>query len=578
MRTRARRLGSGLVQPPRVGSGLVALAWVLGPSLALADEPVVQRQTWSGHVGFFATGAPMAVDGPDGDTTNADTLAQPAHVDVGPPDVPAVGQVRAAFLYWGGSIAESACLNPAAVDSTVDFTAPGGVPTAVVADACFCSTAGALSYDVQACRADVTPLVGGLTGTYTVDGFAALIGNQSTHNASFSIVLIYEDAMLPPRRVALYDGLLTMSSAIDPEEIITLDGLDIDDPPSGDLTWYVLEGDVGGGAGESVQVTGIPGGATLVLSDAWNPPDNPMNHTITTTTPVQTNLIGVDVDRFAIDGALGATDTAVQVRYTAGMDKWWLVYNVVGVNVFEPVLHADSDKSWVLHEDADADGLPSPGDVVRYTLHLENSGNAAGTVALSDPIPPQAASWMLVSSGGGTDVSVGNTAAVVGIPLAVGGTAEVVIDIVIDDVPDGTVVSNVAEYAAQPGTAQGYLVAPLLVVSNRGGNGSGTSGSSSGGETTDADPSTSTGEGVDESGTPGSTSAATSGGGSGIGTTETPELPADTGTGAQGSTSGSAPGSSAGAEGCGCRGTAPSGRAAWLGLGLGLLGLRRRRA
>lgn len=544
-----------------------ALALPLAPASARADEPVTLRQTFSGHVGFFATGAAMAADGPDGDN-NVDTLVQPASVDVGPPDVPALGMVRAAYLFWGGSIAQSDCTDPADIDDMVDFTPPGGVATAVVADDCFCSDAGALAYDVQACRADVTALVSGIAGTYTVDGFAALIGNATTHNASFSVVLVYDDPVLPPRRVALYDGLLTMASDVNAEEIITLDGLDVDDPPGGDLTWYVLEGDVGGSVGESVQVTGIPAGATLLLADAYNPVDNPMNHTITTTDPPQTDVIGVDVDRFAIDGALAASDTAVQVRFTAGLDKWWLVYDVVGVDVYEPVLSDASAKTWLLHDDGDGNGVPSPGDVIRYTIHLENTGNADGVVAVSDPIPPQAASFTVVDTAGGVDQSVGITVSVVDIPLGVGDTADVVVDVVLDDVPDGTAVSNIAEYTAEPGGVHGFLVAPLVVVANAGGSGSESGGATGG--TTGA----STGA-ADETGPSASTSGASSGGGDELGTTAAP----GTGSGVigddtTGETTSVPPAGAGEADGCGCTSpAAPRGAIAWLVL---LAAVRRR--
>jgi len=567
-----------------LGAGLVG-AGLVGPGPARADEPVTLRQTWSGRVGFFATGAPIAVDGPDMDTTNADTLVQPASVTVGPPDVTATGNVRTAYLFWGGSINESGCFNPAAIDDTVGFTPPGGPLSMVVADACYCSDAAAGSYDVQACHANVTTLVDDLTGTYSVEGFSPLINNSSTSNASFSIVLVYEDAVLPPRRVALYDGLLTMSNAIDAEEILVLGGLDIDAPPTGDLTWYVLEGDVGGSAGESVQVTGMPGGGTLLLSDAYNPPDNPMNHTITTTTPPQTNLIGVDVDRFEIDGALSATDTSIEVRYTAGQDKWWLVYDVVSVNVFEPVLYDGSSKTWALHVDADGDGLPSPGDVIRYTLHLSNTGNADATVALSDPIPPQAASWTLVDAGGGVDASAAGTLTVTDLPLPVGATAEVVLDLVLDDVPTGTVMSNTAQYTAAPGGIHGSLVAPLVIVTNTGTSGSddgSDSSDGSGGDTGDGTTGAADGSGglADETGE--GTGSGTSGGGSGGGdeagsTGEAPPL-GSTGPG-EGDSGTTVPlGGGAEAEGCGCRSTSPGPVMQWLPLLVLGGGLRRSRA
>jgi hypothetical protein len=258
------------------------------------------------------------------------------------------------------------------------------------------------------------------------------------------------------------------------------------------------------------------------------------------------------VDRFAIDGALAATDTAVEVRYTAGMDKWWLVYDVVGVNVFEPVLADTSTKDWVLHDDADGDGLPSPGDVIRYTLQLHNTGNADGVVAVSDPIPPQAASWVLVDAGGGADASVGDTMAVVDVPLPVGGIADVVIDVVLDDVPDGTVMSNTAEYTAEPGGVHGFLVAPLVVVANAGGESTGDATTGTG---TTGTASTGTGA-VDETGGSAGTGGGSSGGGDELGTTVTPGTSDGTegGDPPETTTTAGSPGGAGDGDGCGCRG------------------------
>ena len=176
------------------------------PVRARADEPVLLRQTWSGHVGFFATGAPLAVDGPDMGE-EVDAVAQPASVTITSGDIPEGSLLEAGFLYWGGSIAEDGC-GGATVDDEVTFTPPGGQPTAVIAEECYCSTAGAMSYDIQVCRAEISDLIGELNGDYTVSDFDVLIENMETNNASFSVVLVHGNEFLPPRRVALYDGEL----------------------------------------------------------------------------------------------------------------------------------------------------------------------------------------------------------------------------------------------------------------------------------------------------------------------------------------------------------------------------------
>lgn len=465
-------------EPAKIGyarGGIGKIASLLagcGSSLLLAanahaDVPISLRTTWSGSVDFFATGAPMAIDGPDADT-NVDTMAQPATVSVASASIPAGSNVAQAFLYWAGTIGNTDCVEPIKFDDTVDFTPPGAVmPISVVADTCYCSTADATSYDVQVCRADVTSLlVGTLTGDYTVDKFNASIGNGATDSASFSIVLVYENQVLPPRDIALYDGVEGLSSAAKATSIFSLGGIRVDTPAQGDLTWYTIEGDIGGGApgAEQVVVTGNPGGASLILSDAINPANNPMNRTINTTMPPQTGTVGVDIDRFDISAALMAGDTSVEMLYSAHTDKWWIGYNIVGINVFEPVFGASSNKTGVLHTDADGNGVPSVGDTLRYTIHLRNTGTDVGTVNVVDPIPPQAASWSMVNTGGGTDASNANQLVVQNIFAAVQGSADIVFDMIIADVPDQTVISNVATFDGTPDGDQGTLAAANFIV------------------------------------------------------------------------------------------------------------------
>jgi uncharacterized repeat protein (TIGR01451 family) len=449
--------------------GALAAASLLARQ-ARADVPIALQFTWTGAVDFFATGAALASDGPDADT-NVDALAQPATVTVAAGDVAAGASLVQAILYWGGSITDNDCTPAPNFDDDVLFTPPGAAaPVTVVADVCYCSDAQAASYDYQVCRADVTAALlaagGALAGAYTVDGFAAQISNGPTESASFSIVLVFGAATLSPRRIGLYDGVETLSSAVNPSALVTLGGLDVDTPPQGDLTWYTLEGDIGGGAPgvESVTATGFPGGATLMLTDAVNPVTNPMNRTINTTTPPLTGVVGVDIDQFDISAALTGGDTAVDILYTANTDKWWIAYNIVGIDVFAPVFAVSSSKAVALQTDADGNGVASVGDTVRYTIHLENTGSAPGSVDVTDPIPPEAASWTLVSAAGGTDVSTSSTLIVLDVPVPVGGAADVVFDVVLADVPDESVMRNIAAFDATPDGDAGALPAADVTV------------------------------------------------------------------------------------------------------------------
>jgi uncharacterized repeat protein (TIGR01451 family) len=441
-----------------------ALAMLLSPPCARA-QPLDSRSSWSGNLDYFATGAPMAVDGPDSDTGRVDTIDQPASVEVTGTDVPSDAFTVAVILYWAGTVEDQddCTTAPSATDDTVELTAPGAAAEPVTADTCYCA-AGAGSYDIQACKADITSLApdSDVTGTWTVDGFEALIRNSSTDNASFSLVFVYEDTDLPPRRIDLYDGL---EEFYESERTLELTGLEADTPAHGELTWYVLDGDIGGAPPEQVEVSGVPGGAETVLSDAHNPFDNPMNRTINTAVPARTGVVGVDIDQLDIGAGLTPGDTAVDMTYTAGGDKYWVVFNIVGIDIYSAVIQPRlSHKSWGLFDDADGSTTPTPGDTVRYTIHVVNSGTAPGYVTVTDTIPDQAATWSLVADAGGTDVSTADTLVVEDLYIEAGGSVDVIFDVVIAEGTLDEIMSNVAGFDAGPDGSAGHLAAPPVYI------------------------------------------------------------------------------------------------------------------
>lgn len=557
------RSGSPLLvkslSPVALACALIALS-----SPVRADEPLSLHYDFTSNADFFATGAALAVDGPDGDG-NVDMLLGSATTTITDADIPRGAGLRDAFLYWGGSIPDGDDCSDPQIDDTVTFTPPDGNSSEVVAQQCYCSDAGAAAYDIQLCRAPITNFIGQqLNGDYGVGDFDALIDNASTNNASFSVVIVYSAADLPARRIALYDGLLTMWNQGVDEETVVLDGLEIDTPPSGDLTWYALEGDAGGNIGEEgVEVTGNPGGLSLILQDQFNPPNNPMNGTINTTTPPQTDSVGVDIDQFDITDALTAADSSVDITYRGGADKYWIAYNIVGVNIFAPVFSLNSSKDWVLQNDVDMSGDPSVGDEIRYTIRLQNDGDAEGLVVLEDLMPPQVESWTLVSAEGGTDVSTDDTLAFTDILVEPDSTVEFVFDVTIAEGSEGSEMVNIAQWEAPPDGGAGQLEAPPVPIAGGMGDGDGDPDPGDG----DGDPATGDGDG----------DAATtdSGSGSDSGDSDT-ETDSDTFGGTDTGAPGDLPGLSE--DGCNCAvgNEGPAGLASALGL-LGLLGLRRRR-
>jgi len=447
---------------------LAALCCALvAPSIANADVPVTERQSWDGSIDYFMTGNSMARD--TNGNTKVDALALPADIVVSVDDVPPTAELVAAWLYWGGS-QEQTVSTPcsSSPDRTLTISIPAVVGTrSITADSCGCSDADDENYDFWACREDLTALVdasgGSMIGTWVVDDYTGHVEDFSTNSAGAALLLVFEDPTLRPRRVTLFDGNLSLRHTT---ERVELRGLVVDTTPAAKLTYFTLEGDVGGSATEQVTVDGSPGGSgPLVLSDALNPPNNPMNRTINTTQPPLTDVYGVDIDEFDVTGALAPSDTGIDVTYTADSDKWWLIANVVGVDVFDPFLRELSSKSWVLQDDVDGDGWVDVGDTVRYTIHLENSGNEAATVNVNDRIPGVAASWTMVDAGNGVDASTQTELVVNGVEVAPGASVDIVFDVVAGETADETPMDNTATWSKPPqGGSPGSVTAPTISV------------------------------------------------------------------------------------------------------------------
>jgi uncharacterized repeat protein (TIGR01451 family) len=109
----------------------------------------------------------------------------------------------------------------------------------------------------------------------------------------------------------------------------------------------------------------------------------------------------------------------------------------------EPVIEADKTDALLI--DADGNGIPSPGDTLRYTVVITNSGNTAATgVFFTDPIPANTtvvAGSVTTTQGAvagedPVDVTIGD--------LAAGGSVTITFDVVVDNpLPGGvTQVAN----------------------------------------------------------------------------------------------------------------------------------------
>jgi hypothetical protein len=274
-------------------------------------------------------------------------------------------------------------------------------------------------------RADITEIMrnagGEMVGAYRVRGFESDIfvgdGENTVSNASFSIVLVFREERLPKRAVLLFDG---MQQVLGSTISLDLSGFIVSEVPSGAITIYSLEGDCNPGPQscdvgdnlsglERMLVIGADPSRTLVIEDPVNPSNDIFNRTINTVDPPLRDVPGTDIDNFDITPVLRAGDERVGVQITSPfpVDPYsgeliGVAYVVVGIDVFAPDLEPDSR---IKITTARGEQLPAyfPGDPLRVTYALSNTGNLPGTgVTLTTELPSNATAFLVDSTPEGT--------------------------------------------------------------------------------------------------------------------------------------------------------------------------------
>lgn len=375
-------------------------AWAL--CAAPGDPDCIRAfETFHGSVDVFATGASFTLNTDRDD--RPDQVLEEASVEVPATEIPSRAELVRAFLYFGGSLFADGD-GRERPDTTVDIQVPGATDfVSVVGDATFRSGAipGFPTVTLYAVRADITEVMraaaGPLAGRYRVRGFDADIfdgpAEHTAANASFSVVLVYREARLPPRTISLFDGLQeVLGSTVS----LDLKGFVVSPVASGSLTLYAQEGDCNPGPDacangnnasglERVRVLGPDPERSIVLTDPFNPPNDIFNRTINTVVPPLTDVPGTDIDRFDISSVLREGDDRLTVEITtpkprngASGELIGLVYVVVGIDVFAPELHVDS-RIEVATERGETFDAYFPQDVLRVEYSVSNTGNLPGT-------------------------------------------------------------------------------------------------------------------------------------------------------------------------------------------------------
>ncbi len=382
-----------------------------------------------GTIDFFATGAAFTVN--DDQDDRPDRVIDVATVEVPVAEIPPRATLLKAYLYYGGSLyADDDGMD--VPDTQVELRLPASNDfVRVEGEQVYRSAAipGFPELILYSVRADITQIMveaeSSLSGQFSVRGFESDIFNgefeHTAANASFSIVLIFEEERLPPRNIVLFDG---MQEVLGSTVTLDLGGFIVSDQPSGAMTVYALEGDCNPGpdscdqgnnlAGlEQIKVIGTDPSRSIILQDAFNPPNDIFNRTINTVQPALQNVTGTDIDTFDITPVLEPGDESISVRITtpravngqAG-ELIGLGYVIVGIDVFAPEFRPDSSIKVSTERGSTLEAY-FPGDPLRVTYALSNTGNLPGTeVSMTADLPAIISAFTVLQEPEGATVTV----------------------------------------------------------------------------------------------------------------------------------------------------------------------------
>lgn len=307
-------------------------------------------------------------------------------------NIPSGATITFAGLYWGGNTA--AGVGGAAGDETqqlaVKLKGPSGgyisIGGTLLAPAILTTTGNSRVY---AAFANVTNFVSGLgTGTYTVGNVQAGTGVRDDAGQSggifggWSLIIVYKNPAEPLRNMSVWDALFR----VEPNTSGTASLSNFITPSTGQvqaaIAVFVMEGDLGL-TGDSLQLNGSN------VSNALNPTNNIFNGTVSDfgnqigRNPQYTNQLGVDVDVIDASGKVSNGATSATITLPTSGDNYFPAMIAMAIDVFAPDVQITKTARDV------NGGLLNPGDLVQYTIVLNNTGpDTALRNVITDKIPP----------------------------------------------------------------------------------------------------------------------------------------------------------------------------------------------
>ncbi len=329
----------------------------------------------------------------DGTTATADGSTTPLRASSAAfLSIPPGSVVVHARLFWAAQLPLGA-----SAGRQVGMDRPGGFQSVITNDPAFpgltVNNGGRTYYQGNA---DITKLVQqNGSGVYRVTGIPTTSLKDVLENVAFvnwHMMVVYRKSDEPTRNIVVYRGLDTVQQGLNANA--TLDGFLVPNSGfSGQLGIVGYEGD-DSLTGDSFLFNGS------VLSNQINPASNFFNSSRSTLgAPVSivgdlpqmsgqpSSMVGIDLDVVDVTAQLSAGATSAQLQATSSGDLFFLGGFATGISTLFPVF-SESTKTYV---NVSRPGKPViPGDTVKYTLNVVNSGSdtSIGTV-LRDTLPAE---------------------------------------------------------------------------------------------------------------------------------------------------------------------------------------------
>ncbi len=317
-------------------------------------------------------------------------------------NIPACSQVLFAGLYWGAdqgtSGTDSAWIT--AGFNTVKLKIPGASSyttlTSTQTDKHTAAYSPGLPHTGYLCFKDITSLINttNANGTYTAADVLGPIGITNSCGG-WTIAIAYANSSLQPRNLTVFDGSVIINQG-DPPVDVNISGFLT--PPSGpvscELGAVVYDGDRGSTDSFAFKQNGAALFYNLAnvgvplngAADAWNSKISNNGVVVTTRNPAFQNTLGYDAPIFDLPNSsntqLSNNQTAATVRFSSPGENYFVHVLTTSISQYNPTFAFDKTATDV------NGGLLVPGDILRYQINFNNTGNDSSTnTVIYDNIP-----------------------------------------------------------------------------------------------------------------------------------------------------------------------------------------------